>query len=85
MTKDKALVLPPPNHYHGTYESSPFNYYTDDQMREYANLAAAHEREVCALVCEDLPAPPDVLRDRASVWDVATLDCAAAIRARSQS
>jgi hypothetical protein len=47
MTKDKALVLPPPNHHGGTYESSPFNYYTDDQMREYANLVAAHEREAC--------------------------------------
>jgi len=85
MTKDEVLVLPPPNHHGGTYESSPFNYYTADQMREYANLVAAHEREQCALVCEDLPAPPDVPRDRATVWDVATLDCAAAIRQRSQS
>lgn len=55
------------------------------QIECFACLAAAAEREACALVCEDLPAPPDVPRDRATVWDVATLDCAAAIRARSQS
>jgi hypothetical protein len=55
------------------------------QLEAFANLVAAHEREQCALVCEDLPAPPDVPRDRATVWDVATLDCAAAIRQRSQS
>jgi hypothetical protein len=54
-------------------------------VERFANLVAAAEREACALVCEDLPAPPDVPRDRATVWDVATLDCAAAIRARSQS
>jgi hypothetical protein len=45
MTKDDLMLLPPPNHHGGTYESSPFNYYTDDQMREYANLAVIAERE----------------------------------------
>ena len=47
-----------------------------DHPEDLLDMVAA-EREACALVCE--------ARDRASVWDVATLDCAAAIRQRSQS
>ena len=41
------------------------------------------EREACAKVCEELV--PDMSRtaNDASVWDVATFDCATAIRARS--
>lgn len=42
----------------------------------YAAGAAA-EREACAKVCEDLDWSQD------STWQVATLDCAAAIRSRS--
>lgn len=56
-------------------------------LERFADLVAAaakaEEREVCAKVCDDLPAPPHVSRDDATVWDVATLDCAEAIRARS--
>ena len=47
-------------------------------MRE----AVEAEREACAKVCDDLPLPPDVARSDASIWEVATLDCAEAIRAR---
>jgi hypothetical protein len=43
------------------------------------------EREACAKVCDDLPLPPDVARSDASIWEVATLDCAEAIRARSNT
>ena len=42
------------------------------------------EREECAKVCDELPAPPNVSRDDATVWDVATLECGDAIRARGQ-
>jgi hypothetical protein len=45
----------------------------------------ADEREACAMVCDDLPLPPDVARSDASIWEVATLDCAEAIRARSNT
>ena len=45
----------------------------------------ADEREACAKVCDDLPLPPDVARSDASIWEVATLDCAEAIRARSNT
>ena len=45
----------------------------------------AEEREACAKVCDELV--PDVSRtaNDASVWDVATFDCAEAIRARGQA
>jgi len=42
----------------------------------------AHEREKCAMVCEELPAP-DIYDDSdKSMWDVTTMDCAEAIRNR---
>jgi hypothetical protein len=47
--------------------------------------AIAAEREACAKVCDDLPAPDYVSPDDVTVWDVATLDCADAIRARSNT
>ena len=47
--------------------------------------AVEAEREACAKVCEELV--PDMSRtaNDASVWDVATFDCAAAIRARGET
>jgi hypothetical protein len=44
----------------------------------------AAEREACAKVCDDLPAP-DVYSDTdKSMWDVTCVDCAEAIRDRGQ-
>jgi hypothetical protein len=45
----------------------------------------AAEREACAKVCEELV--PDMSRtaSEASVWDVATFDCAGAIRNRGNT
>ena len=42
------------------------------------------ENEACEQVCEDLPADEFVDRSDATIWDVATLECAAAIRARRE-
>jgi hypothetical protein len=43
------------------------------------------EREACAKVCEDLPAP-DIYSDTdKSMWDVTCIECAEAIRARGQA
>jgi hypothetical protein len=50
-----------------------------EQLQEFADLVRADEREACAKVCEDL----DWSRD--STWEVATLDCAEAIRARGET
>jgi hypothetical protein len=47
--------------------------------------AVEAEREACAKVCDELV--PDMSRtaNDASVWDVATFDCAAAIRDRGNT
>ena len=54
-------------------------------LERLVDLARADEREACAKVCDDLPAPDYVSPDDVTVWDVATLDCADAIRARSNT
>jgi hypothetical protein len=41
------------------------------------------EREACAKVCEELVPDMSRIASEASVWDVATFDCATAIRERS--
>jgi hypothetical protein len=63
------------------------NMITVDQetlMRMIAQAVEA-EREACAKVCEELV--PDMSRtaNDASVWDVATFDCATAIRNRGNT
>jgi hypothetical protein len=59
--------------------------WTQEHWTEYERSIAAVEREACAKVCEELV--PDMSRtaNDASVWDVATFDCATAIRARGQA
>ena len=42
----------------------------------------ADEREACAKVCDDLPPPDGYNMTEISFWDVTSLECAAAIRAR---
>ena len=53
--------------------------------QERAMEAAANEREACAKVCDDLPAPGIYSDTDKSMWDVTCIDCAAAIRARGQA
>ena len=55
-----------------------------ERMKQEIKSAVLAEREACAKVCDDLALPPDVARSDASIWEVATLDCAEAIRARGQ-
>jgi hypothetical protein len=67
----------------------------DDEREEFQRwfdaVTAQHkqeilaEREACAKVCDELV--PDMSRtaNDASVWDVATFDCAIAIRNRGQA
>jgi hypothetical protein len=56
--------------------------YMMDRLMELVYVSAEAEREECAKACEELV--PDMSRtaNDASVWDVATFDCATAIRAR---
>jgi hypothetical protein len=44
--------------------------------------ARADEREACAKVCDELPAPDIYNNTDKSMWDVTCIDCATAIRAR---
>ena len=52
-------------------------------LERFAALVAAAEREACAKLCEEL-ASPSQLDDPWRSWITGTLDCAAAIRQRSQ-
>jgi hypothetical protein len=55
------------------------------RLGDFAKLVAAKEREACAKVCDELPAP-DIYSDTdKSMWDVTCIDCADAIRARGQA
>jgi hypothetical protein len=47
--------------------------------------AVKAEREACAKVCDELPAPDEYNSTDKSMWDVTCIDCAAAIRARGQA
>jgi hypothetical protein len=47
--------------------------------------AVAHERDECAKVCENLLAPERRCLDNKVFWKLVTLDCADAIRARSNT
>ena len=57
----------------------------DANIKVLVQKAVLDEREACAKVCDDLPAPPYVSCDDESVWDVATLECGDAIRARGNT
>ena len=55
-----------------------------EALEQLIELVRADEREACAKVCDDLPAPDSCSGSEGSLWDVATLECGAAIRARSK-
>jgi len=56
-----------------------------EELEAFAKLVVAKEREACAKVCDELPAP-DIYSDTdKSMWDVTCMDCATAIRARGQA
>jgi len=51
----------------------------------FAKLVAAKEREACAKLCEELPAPDIYNNTDQSMWDVTCMDCSTAIRARGEA
>jgi hypothetical protein len=56
-----------------------------ENIEAFAKLVAQAEREACAKVADELPAP-DIYNDTdKSMWDVTCMDCATAIRARGQA
>jgi hypothetical protein len=56
-----------------------------EEATAFAKLVAAKEREACAKVCEELPAPDIYNNTDQSMWDVTCMDCSTAIRARAQA
>lgn len=60
------------------------NFMTEAQEK-FANLVAAVEREACAELCIDLESDYFIEKDGVVWWDAGCVDCAEAIRARSQS
>jgi len=55
------------------------------ELKAFAALVRADEREACAKVCDELIAP-DIYSDTdKSMWDVTCIDCADAIRSRGQA
>jgi hypothetical protein len=57
----------------------------EEELKAFEALVRADEREACAKVCDDLPAPERMSLDNESLWEAATLDCAEAIRARGNT
>jgi hypothetical protein len=55
------------------------------ELKAFEALVRADEREACAKLCDDLPAPNSCSGSESSLWDVATLECAAAIRNRGNT
>jgi hypothetical protein len=54
-------------------------------LRWFEALVRADEREACAKVCDDLAPPCGYNLTEISFWDVTSLECAAAIRARGNT
>jgi len=55
-----------------------------DFLEAFVNLVAAKEREACAKVCDELPAPNVYSDSDKGMWDIASLACGDAIRARGE-
>ena len=55
---------------------------SNEALDRLVDLARADEREACAKVCDDLAPPCGYNLTEISFWDVTSLECAAAIRAR---
>jgi hypothetical protein len=53
-----------------------------ERLEQLVALVRADEREACAKVCDDLAPPCGYNLTETSFWDVTSLECAAAIRAR---
>ena len=57
----------------------------DTRLDRLVALVRADEREACAIVCDELSPPCGYNLTETSFWDVTSLECAAAIRARGNT
>jgi hypothetical protein len=86
MKKDESFKT----WWHNEGSQAPYTHHDCEEhtmrMCEIAWANGAYkEREACAQVCEDLPAPDTYSNTDMSMWDVTCIDCATAIRARGQA
>jgi hypothetical protein len=86
MKQDEAFK----SWWHNEGSQAPYTHHDCEEhtmrMCEIAWANGAYkEREACAQVCEDLPAPDIYSNTDMSMWDVTCMDCADAIRARGQA
>lgn len=57
----------------------------NQSIQNFAAFVAAAEREACAKLCDEFPAP-DIYSDTdKSMWEVTCMDCSEAIRARGET
>jgi hypothetical protein len=56
-----------------------------ERLKQFEALVRADEREACAIVCDELSPPCGYNLTEISFWDVTSLECAAAIRARGNT
>tara|TARA_R110000868_G_scaffold324004_2_gene584923 strand:+ start:2545 stop:2796 length:252 start_codon:yes stop_codon:yes gene_type:complete len=56
-----------------------------ESLVAFANLVAAKEREACAKVCDELPEPNIYSDSYTGMWDITSLACGDAIRARGEA
>ena len=60
-------------------------FHCDDELRKMVEMTVAAEREACAKVCDELPAPDIYSGTDKSMWEVTCTDCGDAIRARGET
>ena len=63
-------------------QADKYNQWDELGLDEIVAFAQYQEREACAKVCDELPTPDAVMFF--STYEIATTDCAEAIRARSK-
>lgn len=61
----------------------PYMHIGKDEIKRFAALVAAHERETCAKTCESIASNPSSLWSEDGCWAHAAEACAAEIRGRS--
>ena len=68
--------------HHGSMGKTLHVLFSRSQLERFAALAAAADRAASAQPCDAMPAPASCAGIEQSLWDVATLACAQAVRAR---
>jgi hypothetical protein len=58
---------------------------TIDDMRKALSAAISEETEACAKLCDELPAPNVYSDSDKGMWDITSLACGDAIRARGEA